>query len=251
MRRGSMLDMRTLLITAPQHLLQSRLDDSIRVNGVGSSATMFVLEAERMIMLGLLDDARELLIKAKQWFQVACDTDEYSRVRPREHMTEYYKYEVYSNYAMCNWLLTGKHDAENTKTAADSLEAAFRLKQYLRMRRVEMAEMMLCFLETSAYATFIKWYDLLGFRRPTNVVRASGSASVAYIVAEHCIRRKQDRESVIRQVRKFLVRLVPADSPYFNLVAKWVKLLHCHLMETHEETAFELFGQYRRYLWPE
>jgi hypothetical protein len=225
------------------------LEETANVNGVGYAAGSFICESQSCIMIGERGPVNKLLKKAAKWLEHALSHDEYLRFRPG--FAEYYQNTFFSNLALCKWFLTNEHDQQHTVRAGEFLGQAITKKQHRHIPDGEAYECLLCFLEAGDAANYVKWHRMMKPEDPMVLAKASSTASVGFFLAEHWLDGKHDRTELIERIGRFMKALVPRQSPSFNLLAHWVKLLHWHLLGENDQNAIEVFGQYRQYLKPE
>lgn len=81
------------------------------VGGLASSADADINMAVRCILVGYAEPARSLLARAHEWLSIAIRDNERPRPQGAPGGAEARRHHI---LALCNWLLTGKHDIENS-----------------------------------------------------------------------------------------------------------------------------------------
>jgi hypothetical protein len=194
-----------------------------------SSVALFagLNEAVACFLVGDFDLGRLLIVKARQWLSVAVETNEPVNLRDESPFGEIAS--RHRTLAMCNWLATGKHDAENLRLAID-FEERYLASDSPSRNRDEISFSLPSYVNPYAYERALKTFaSCPKLLPPKSLNSIRGEARMCYVVCRHRLGREFSAEEADAALEGFLMRNVDSTwlaDGHYSRAAEWMKIAH-------------------------
>ena len=190
---------------------------------VGNWAESMVSDATRCIVVGLFDDARQLLTKADEWLSMSIAENEVPQYNYGKYGTEASRFAALQ---LCRWLL-------NVRDDKDALVQAIRnwdLWLQKNGRDKENVPLLLpLYLEAEEYGAAIEHFDgARGLKLPRDAQKADRQAQVCYVLAKRRLGEAYqdvDERELMERFFKCRIEQMLCESQFTD-VARWMKIAH-------------------------
>jgi|GEM_PF-2335215 len=206
--------------------------EEVKAKHALSSVALFagLNEAVACILVGRFELARLLVEQARQWLNDAVETNEPVSLPPQLKQSVDGELSIrHRTLAMCNWLATGEHDAENLRLAIDYHERY--LSANPRMRdRGHISLTLPLYVDAYAYERALDMFaSCPKLSPPKNLSNIRNEAQMCYVICQHRLGRQFSATEVDAALEKFLMRNV--DSAWlgngdYDGAAEWMKIAH-------------------------
>jgi len=203
------------------------IEEVAEINALGSHASSMISSAIRCILVGYDDVGHELLAKSKLWAEEAIKKDEPQAqdIPPGEDFI------IHEELALCNWLLSGKHDEENSRAGVRNSSLYY---SGCKKDKVSIALAISAYIDAFAYEATLELIESTpGLKQPSSAKRVSGPAGMSYIIAAHHVRDEYSADEVQAALQKFLQRkMCEWVHGHYSTLARWLKIAYFNESET-------------------
>jgi hypothetical protein len=190
-------------------------------HSLGGYGQEMLTTATECLLVGIYDVGRELLLKARTFLQAACERHEI----PRVYGKGFTESERMSEFALCLWLMHGRHDEKSWNEAAEWRDVWFEESPNDGKRDIQLA--LTEYLDAGQYERVVERFEWAEAKKPASLRHIRGEGSMSYVIARQRLGLEYTREEVDAATQTFLKRHIPqwlgsdgrvADS------ARWLKL---------------------------
>lgn len=209
--------------TGYQFDLESSFSEAKQVNGLGSSALVFLNTAIRCILVNFDGPSLELLQKAKEWLLTAIDQGE----KPIHYFPYATEAGRYSALSLLSWIMEDRHDIESLSNSVHNWDLY--LSTVSKWDKIGISMILPDYFDAGFYARAIEIYEkTLGFKIPVMLNRINSEGSVIYFMC--CQQRGKDRsgEGIAAAIKSFLNRNMNQwlVNGHFDVAARWMKIVY-------------------------
>jgi hypothetical protein len=197
--------------------------DVLENRAFAGSADTILTTAIECLLVGLFDVGKELLLKARIFLWAAIERNEIPRVYGKG-LTECQRM---TNYALCLWLMYGRHDEKSWKAAAEWTDVWFQESPKTAKRDIQFA--LTEYLEAGQYERVIERFEWAGAKKPASLRHIRSEGSMCYVIARQRLGLEYTREEIDAATETFLKRSVPEWLGWQGReidAARWMKLAH-------------------------
>ena len=204
--------------------LDSNFDKVKAVNGLGGSAHAFLGTAVTCVLVGLDKPASELLTKSCSWLKEAIEYNE----KPQRYAEDGTEAARFRDYALCNWLLVGKHDVTSYQEFVRH-EDRFLVKSGLGQDKREVSFILPSYVDARAYDRALEVFENVpGFSPPSSIMRLNSEADLTYIICRHRLGMEYSDGEVAHACSRFLTKNMDKwlGNGHAVRAAQWIKIVY-------------------------
>ena len=193
------------------------------VGGLASNADADINMAVRCILVGYREPARALLARAHEWLSIAIRDNERPRPLGAPGGAEA---ERHHNLALCNWLITGKHDIENFSLSIGYFEQFLNGSPRVATNKMQIDLSMAHYVDAKAYAEGLSRFENARIAPPASPKRVSSEAQMAYVLCRNGLYGEFSPADIETAKTAFLKRNTNQwlTNGLFSSAAEWMKV---------------------------
>ena len=183
---------------------------------LGNSAVLMLETATECFLVGLFEEARELLEKADAFLTASLECNE-TRHPGRGIVLE--------KIAFANWLLNGVEDLQSLRASVAWREKWYQTKNIVDRGEVQLA--LVPYLEAEQFDTLMARYESVGLTKPKSLRHIKGEGTMCYVLARHRLGLDYTDDEISQALQTFLKRCMEDWLfGHYCTVARWMKIAH-------------------------
>lgn len=210
--------------------LSRELGEARARRSLTGTASSLLASGVKCLLVGFDEPAYKLLEKAREWLLVAMEEKEV----PRGSTLNGAETLRLQDIALCNWLLTGSHDAECLRRAISGEE----LDMASEGQERHVLELTLAvYLDAGQYERAIELFETTaGLSPPKSLANVRTEARMVYVLCKHRCRSEYSAEEVRKCLNQFLRCRVDEwlNTGLYTNMARWMKIAHWNGTESRE-----------------